>query len=158
MNVKTFKDPKLRTAHKRYYDENQVVKYIDVYRSDVEDLISPNQIWDAIKWLNEKNPYWARFDITVGMIASKVATQVLTKEEKKMIEQQGYKKEKDLLSYKTIENIEKYVAEWYEHYKSQGLIEYDMVPQRKTFVQGSYRKSYTTNTLSTRLTEQGKII
>jgi hypothetical protein len=144
---------KPKSEYKRNYNEDGGLKYIDVFYSEIEDLLDKRRVWEAIKFLNENNMYYARFDIAVSYLASKVAKQVLTDEEKKLV-----KKERELLSWKTINNIEKYAFKWYELFKNQGLIVYDIVPRTKVFKKGNYRRSYETIEVTGKLTDKGKRI
>lgn len=156
MNIIKHKELKPRTEYKRTYDNKGNLREIHVSRSDIEELVSLSRIWSTIKWLNEKNAYLARFDITEAALATYIAKQVLTAEERKYVENELDAKLNSMLSQATYTCLADYLWEWYQNFKSQDYIRFMLAPYRVTYVKGNYRRSYQSTTISAKLTDKGK--
>lgn len=152
---------KYRAEYQRNYREDGELKDIHVTRNEIEDLIDKKEVWRTVTWLCKNVHHGcARYDFICFAIATKIAKRVLTGEEKKFVEEQSsgiFKtKERDLLSFETMEAIKKYVFKCWKEFETYKMIEFTKVSYTKTFGRGRRRRSYTYKETAVKLTEKGK--
>lgn len=151
---------KLRTEHRRYYNDDDTVREIDVLRKDIEELFDIKEIWRTTKWLTEQTEHGcARFDFTIYCMATKIAKRVLTGEELKELEEHNNKtklfkkKEREMLSDSTYDAIRKYVFKCWKEYEKFNMLTFTKVKYTRSF---GRRRSYTYRETAVKLTEKGK--
>jgi hypothetical protein len=159
MNLITHKDLKPRSEYPRTYDNNGYLKFIEVSRVEIEELISIGQVWETVKFLSANNMYYARFDITLGILATKIAKRILTKDELNTLEENpNLKKENSALSKETYNRLAEYIFYLYKDFQKQGWANDRLVNKRNEYWDGNRKKSYNELTYSLQATEEGKNI
>ena len=151
----------LRTEHRRYYNDDDTVREVEVLREDIEELFDVKEIWRTTKWLTEQTEHeCARFDFTVFCMLTKLAKRVLTGEELDIVEKKSVglfkMKPREMLSYSTHEAMKKYVFKCWKEYEKFNMLQFTKVRYTKSFGWGRRRRSYVYRETAVKLTEKGK--